>query len=118
MTSDELIQRFKSYPYRTAVFQEGCVAWARGMLRKSNIVSRANPQAGSVVSIHEAERLLVRDWIFSGVDLEQPISARAAERGCKEFLRQLGYEVIDASIGQVLETYDIAVPDLEFEPRA
>jgi parallel beta-helix repeat protein len=118
MTSDELIQRFKSYPYRTAVFQEGCVAWARGMLRKSNIVSRANPQAGSVVSIHEAERLLVRDWIFSGVDLEQAISARAAERGCKEFLRQLGYEVIDASIGQVLETYDIAVPDLEFEPRA
>jgi hypothetical protein len=118
MTSDELIQRFKSYPYRTAVFQEGCVVWAHRMLRESNIISRANPQAGSVVSIHEAERLLVRDWSFSSVDLEQAISARAAERGCKAFLQQLGYEVIDASLGQVLEKYDIGVPDLEFEPEA
>jgi parallel beta-helix repeat protein len=118
MTSDELIQRFKSYPYRTAVFQEGCVAWARGMLRKSNIVSRANPQAGSVVSIHEAEQLLVRDWSLGNVSPEQAISARAAERGCKAFLQQLGYEVIDASLGQVLEKYDIGVPDLEFEPEA
>jgi hypothetical protein len=103
---------------RAAVFQEGCVAWARGMLRESNIISRANPQAGSVVSIHEAEQLLVRDWSFSSVDLERAISARAAERGCKEFLQQLGYEVIDASLGQVLEKYDIGVPDLEFEPEA
>jgi parallel beta-helix repeat protein len=62
--------------------------------------------------------LLVRDWIFSGVDLEQAISARAAERGCKAFLQQLGYEVIDASLSQVLEKYDIGVPDLEFEPEA
>jgi parallel beta-helix repeat protein len=118
MTSDELIQRFKSYPYRTAVFQEGCVAWAHRMLRESNIISRANPQAGSVVSIHEAERLLVRDWSLGNVSLEQAISARAAERGCKAFLQQLGYEVIDASLGQVLEKYDIGVPDLEFEPEA
>jgi parallel beta-helix repeat protein len=62
--------------------------------------------------------LLVRDWSFSSVDLEQAISARAAERGCKAFLQQLGYEVIDASLGQVLEKYDIGVPDLEFEPEA
>jgi parallel beta-helix repeat protein len=118
MTSDELIQRFKSYPYRTAVFQEGCVAWAHRMLRESNIISRANPQAGSVVSIHKAEQLLVRDWSLGNVSLEQAISARAAERGCKAFLQQLGYEVIDASLGQVLEKYDIGVPDLEFEPEA
>jgi parallel beta-helix repeat protein len=119
MTSDELIQRFKSYPYRIAVFQEGCVAWARGMLGASlQIRNRANPRAGNTVSLYEAERLLVRDWSFSSVDLEQPISARAAERGCKAFLQQLGYEVIDASLGQVLEKYDIGVPDLEFEPEA
>jgi len=119
MTSDELIQRFKSYPYRTAVFQEGCVAWARGMLGASpQIRNRANPRAGNTVSLYEAERLLVRDWSFSSVDLEQAISARAAERGCKAFLQQLGYEVIDASLGQVLEKYDIGVPDLEFEPEA
>ena len=118
MTSDELIQRFKSYPYESAVFQRNCVVWAHRMLRKSNIISRTDPQAGSVVSIHEAEQLLVRDWSLGNVSLEQAISARAAERGCKAFLQQLGYEVIDASLGQVLEKYDIGVPDLEFEPEA
>jgi parallel beta-helix repeat protein len=118
MTSDELIQRFKSYPYESAVFQRNCVVWAHRMLRESNIISRANPQAGSVVSIHEAEQLLVRDWRLGNVSPEQAISARAAERGCKAFLQQLGYEVIEASLGQVLEKYDIRVPDLEFEPEA
>ena len=119
MTSDELIQRFKSYPYGSAVFRKDCVAWARQMLGASlQIRNRANPQAGNAVSLDEAERLLVRDWSVSNVDLEQAISARAAERGCKAFLQQLGYEVIDASLGQALEKYDIAVPDLEFEPEA
>ena len=70
MTSDEFIQRFKSYPYESAVFQRNCVVWAHRMLRKSNIISRTDPQAGSVVSIHEAEQLLVRDWSLGNVSLE------------------------------------------------
>ena len=120
MTGDEIIRRFRSYPFGSAVFQRDCIAWARRMLETSNQIRYANnPSAGSVVSLADAERLLIRNWCSGrGVDIQQAISARAAERGCKEFLRQLGYEVIDASIGQVLETYDIAVPDLEFEPRA
>jgi parallel beta-helix repeat protein len=120
MTGDEIIRRFRSYPFGSAVFQRDCIAWARRMLETSYQIRHANnPSAGSVVSLADAERLLIRNWCSGrGVDIQQAISARAAERGCKEFLRQLGYEVIDASIGQVLETYDIAVPDLEFEPRA
>jgi parallel beta-helix repeat protein len=120
MTGDEIIRRFRSYPFGSAVFQRDCIAWARRMLETSNQIRYANnPSAGSVVSLADAERLLIRNWCSGrGVDIQQAFSARAAERGCKEFLRQLGYEVIDASIGQVLETYDIAVPDLEFEPRA
>jgi hypothetical protein len=120
MTGDEIIRRFRSYPFGNAVFQRSCVNWARTLLddyKRSRRIAD-NPTPNTTVALGYAERLLVRDWIFSGVDLEQAISARAAERGCKEFLRQLGYEVVDASIGQVLETYDIAVPDLEFEPES
>ena len=49
MTGDEIIRRFRSYPFGSAVFQRDCIAWARRMLETSG--------SGQVLSDS--------DWLYS-----------------------------------------------------
>jgi len=118
MSGEELLRRFRHYPFAREVYNSSCVVWANTASRFDFVrIPEPHDADSEPEEVDEvtAELILVKSWARS-LSLEQALSARAAERACKRFFEGLGYQVQDISITQPLELYNLTIPGIEIGP--